>query len=131
MDSIQRMIRPRSHEDNPNSFRRKYSLESRKQEADRIIEKYPERRPIIVEKDFRSDIDEIDKKKYLVPNDLTMGQFMYVIRKRIKLSSDKAIFLFINNSIPATSANISDIYEKHKGEDGFLALTYSSENTFG
>jgi hypothetical protein len=26
---------------------------------------------------------------------------------------------------------MSDIYEEHKDEDGFLYITYSGENTFG
>jgi GABA(A) receptor-associated protein len=37
----------------------------------------------------KSDIATIDKKKYLVPADLTVGQFVYVIRKRIKLRQRK------------------------------------------
>lgn len=40
------------------------------------------------------------QKKYLVPADLTVGQFHYVIRKRIKLAPEKALFLFCSNSIP-------------------------------
>jgi GABA(A) receptor-associated protein len=47
----------------------------------------------------RSDIPDIDKKKYLVPADLTVGQFVYVIRKRIKLQPEKAIFIFVNNNV--------------------------------
>lgn len=57
---------------------------------------------VICEKADRSDIPDIDKKKYLVPADLTVGQFVYVIRKRIKLSPEKAIFIFINNVLPPT-----------------------------
>ena len=120
-----------NHDAHPESFRNKYSLQSRKSEAKRIMEKYPDRRPLVVEKDHRSDVEEIDKKKYLVPMDLTIGQFIYVIRKRIKLSPEKAIYIFINNSIPPTSALVSDVYEKNKGEDGFLMVVYSSESTFG
>ena len=37
-----------------------------------------------------------------MPADLTVGQFVYVIRKRIKLSPEKAIFIFINNILPPT-----------------------------
>ena len=40
--------------------------------------------------------------RYLVPADLTVGQFVYVIRKRIKLSSEKAIFIFVKNVLPPT-----------------------------
>lgn len=42
--------------------------------------------------------------RYLVPSDLTVGQFVYVIRKRIKLSPEKAIFIFVKNVLPPTGA---------------------------
>nr|GMC87302.1 autophagy-related protein 8F [Ipomoea batatas] len=86
---------------------------------------------VIVEKAERSDIPNIDKKKYLVPSDLTVGQFVYVIRKRIELSPEKAIFIFVDNVLPPTGALMSAIYDEKKDEDGFLYVTYSGENTFG
>ncbi|KAK5163605.1 ubiquitin-like protein atg8 [Saxophila tyrrhenica] len=86
---------------------------------------------VICEKVEKSDIATIDKKKYLVPADLTVGQFVYVIRKRIKLSPEKAIFIFVDEVLPPTAALMSSIYEEHKDEDGFLYITYSGENTFG
>lgn len=69
--------------------------------------------------------------RYLVPADLTVGQFVYVIRKRIKLSPEKAIFIFVNNVLPPTAALMSSIYDEHKDDDGFLYIAYSGENTFG
>ncbi|GBF99018.1 hypothetical protein Rsub_11822 [Raphidocelis subcapitata] len=113
------------------SFRQEHSLEKRAAEASRIREKYPDRVPVIVERAEKSDIPDIDKKKYLVPADLTVGQFVYVIRKRIKLSPEKAIFIFVKNVLPPTAALMSSVYEDHKDEDGFLYITYSGENTFG
>jgi GABA(A) receptor-associated protein len=47
----------------------------------RIRAKYPDRIPVICEKALKSNLEDIDKKKYLVPSDLTVGQFVYVIRK--------------------------------------------------
>lgn len=73
---------------------------------------------VICEKVEKSDIAAIDKKKYLVPADLTVGQFVYVIRKRIKLSPDKAIFIYVNELLPPTAALMSSVYEEHKDEDG-------------
>ncbi|GAB2231582.1 hypothetical protein Droror1_Dr00010591 [Drosera rotundifolia] len=113
------------------SFKLDFSFEMRKAESARIKEKFPERIPIIVERAERTDIPDIDKKKYLVPADLTVGQFVYVVRKRVKLSADKAIFIFVKNTLPPTGALLSAIYEEHKDEDGFLYMTYSGENTFG
>ena len=105
--------------------------EKRKSEAERIRAKYPDRVPVICEKADRSDIPDIDKKKYLVPADLTVGQFHYVIRKRIKLEPEKALFLFCSNSIPPNAALMSTVYEEQKDEDGFLYIQYSGESTFG
>ncbi|KAK1438742.1 hypothetical protein QVD17_04552 [Tagetes erecta] len=112
-------------------FKQEHDLEKRRAEAARIRDKYPDRVPVIVEKAERSDVPNIDKKKYLVPADLTVGQFVYVIRKRIKLSAEKAIFIFVDNALPPTGAIMSSIYEEKKDEDGFLYVTYSGENTFG
>ncbi|GAA5982691.1 hypothetical protein JCM11641_002338 [Rhodosporidiobolus odoratus] len=72
-------------------FKDEHVFEKRKAEAERIRQKYPDRIPVICEKADKTDIPAIDKKKYLVPADLTVGQFVYVIRKRIKLAPEKAI----------------------------------------
>ncbi|CAN1258851.1 Autophagy-related protein 8f [Linum perenne] len=113
-------------------FRQEHDHEKRKAEAARIRDKYPDRIPVIVEKAESSEIPNIDKKnRYLVPADLTVGQFVYVIRKRIKLSAEKAIFIFVDNVLPPTGAIMSAVYEEKKDEDGFLYVTYSGENTFG
>ena len=84
-------------------------LEQRKAEAQRIREKYPDRIPVICEKATQSDIADIDKTKYLVPCDLTVGQFVYVIRKRIKLQPEKGIFIFVNNVLPSTASMMSKL----------------------
>ncbi|KAG2234948.1 hypothetical protein INT48_005102 [Thamnidium elegans] len=86
-------------------FGKQKHIEKRKAEAERIRQKYPDRIPVICEKVEKSDIPTIDKKKYLVPADLTVGQFVYVIRKRIKLSPEKAIFIFVNEILPPTAGN--------------------------
>ncbi|GAP92827.2 putative autophagy-like protein 8 [Rosellinia necatrix] len=100
-------------------FKDEHPFEKRKAEAERIRQKYSDRIPVICEKVEKSDIATIDKKKYLVPADLTVGQFVYVIRKRIKLSPEKAIFIFVDEVLPPTAALMSSIYEEHKDEDGY------------
>jgi len=112
-------------------FKKQHAFDKRKAEAQRIRAKYPDRIPVIAEKASDSDIPDIDKKKYLVPADLSVGQFVYVIRKRIKLKAEKAIFIFVNNTLPPTGALMAQIYKEHKDEDGFLYVTYSGESTFG
>lgn len=113
-------------------FYKSIPYEKRKHESERIIAKYPDRIPIICEKSNNDkSMINIDKNKYLVPNDLTVGQFVYVIRKRIKLNPETAIYLFINNKLHNSSALLSNVYQHNKNKDGFLYVTYSGENSFG
>ena len=75
-----------------------------------VCHRYPDRIPVICEKEPRSDIPPVDKRKYLIPMDLTVGQFVYVIRKRISISPEKAIFIFVNNTLPPTAALMSTVH---------------------
>ena len=111
-------------------FEKQYSLLHRKNESSRVIAKYPDRCPVICERGDKS-IVKIDKIKYLVPMDITMGQFMYVIRKRIKLPPEQAMFFYVNKSMVCSSVTMQYAYEKYKSDDGFLYIKYTGENTFG
>jgi len=112
---------------------RDHPFEKRQKEASNVRSKYPDRVPVICERSKQcKDIPQVDKRKYLVPSDLTIGQFIYIIRKRMALDSAKALFLFVNDSVLVpTSANINSIYDQYHDNDGFLYITYSGENTFG
>ena len=107
---------------------RSQKLEERLQISNKIKLKYSNRIPIIV--DCKKNI-LIDKNKYIVPNDLTIGQFLYTIRKRINLESKDAIFLLCNNKMLSTGEILSNVYELNKDEDDFLYIIISKENVFG
>lgn len=113
------------------NFKKSKSESERIEESSKIIEKYPDRIPIIVEKQSKSKIPDIDKNKYLVPKEMTMGQFIYVIRKRIKLNPTEALFIFTNNILCNNTLLLSEMYNTYKDKDGFLYIVYTSENTFG
>ena len=113
-------------------YKDEFSFEKRLEESTKVKKKYFNRVPCIVEKSSKCfKINEIDKRKFLVPQDLNMGQFIYIIRKRLKVAPQEAIFIFVNDSIPPSSSTIAEIYNKQKDQDGFLYFRYSSENTFG
>ena len=107
-------------------------FEKRLHESSSMRQKYPDRVPVIVGKmDTDKNLPFIEKHKYLVPNDIVMTQFIYIIRKQMKLSSEQALFVFINDVIYTSKTLITTIYDKHKSEDGFLYAIYAGENTFG
>lgn len=116
------------------SFSQQTSLEKRKEEGKKIFQKYNgERVPVIVERAASSakTVPLIDKKKFLVPQNLLFGQFVHVIRKRIKLAPNQAIFLYVNNVLPASSLTMGQLFEEHKNQDDFLYVLYAGEQTFG
>lgn len=115
------------------SYKIKKGFSERKTESERIKEKYPDRIPIICEKSSKNGdlLPDLDKTKYLVPGDLTIGQFMYVIRKRLKLNSSEALYLFADGNIMTCSNTVSMAYDNYRDSDGFLYFKYSKESTFG
>lgn len=113
------------------SFKSRFSHEQRKSEASRIRARYPDRVPIVVEVSPKSTIPDIDKHKFLVPLDITIGQFLQVIRKRMTLTSSQGVFLFVNNTIPALTSLIGEVYKNNSDTDGFLYFVLSGESVYG
>jgi GABA(A) receptor-associated protein len=114
------------------TFQKMYTFNQRYVEALRVLNKYPDRIPIICEKDEKcSSIGDLNKEKYLVDKTLTCAQFMFIIRKQLVLPAEKAIFLFINDILPNNNNTLAELYENHKSNDGFLYIKYNSENVFG
>lgn len=107
------------------------TFEDRLEESKKIRNKYPDRIPVICEKNPGSGLEMIDKRKYLVPYDLTSTQFLFIIRKRLKLASEKGIFLFVDNMIAPSTHTMIELYNQYKDRDGFLYMNYTEENVFG
>ena len=77
------------------------------------------------------DLPELPKRKFIVPRDLTLGQFMFVVRKHMTLAPEKALFFFVNNTLAPTSVMMFELYAAHMCNDGALHITYTSESAFG
>jgi GABA(A) receptor-associated protein len=109
------------------------AVKKNRDEAEKLMRKYPDRIPIIVSKNPNSTTTpEIDKNRFLCPCDLTLGQFLYVIRKRLQLSPEKGLFLFVDKEVLGTGTLVAQAYENYQcKEDGFLYMVYSCENVFG
>ncbi|XP_015900153.1 autophagy-related protein 8i [Ziziphus jujuba] len=113
------------------SFKQQYSLDERVEESKNIIAKYPDRVPVIIERYSRTDLPEMEKKKYLIPRDMSVGQFIHVLSSRLHLTPGKALFVFVKNTLPQTASCMDAVYETYKDDDGFLYMCYSCEKTFG
>ena len=100
------------------------------QEIESLHKKYPGYICVLVKQSKRGDLPPLDKHKYIVPKSLTVGAFLFMIRKRITLPPEKAMYLFIENTLPTSSSLLSEMYTLY-GKEGYLAVTIAAENTFG
>lgn len=104
----------------------------RVKKAQIILEKYPDRVPLIIQPSKTDRVMyPIDKSKYITPRDLTLMHLQQIIRKRIRFPPEKALFIFIHNKMYPITSLIGNIYDDNKDPDGFLYITYCQENTFG
>ena len=93
------------------NFKKTIGFDERLAKANLLIKKYPGRIPIICEKNHKKDNPDIDKNKYLVPDSITLGQFLVIVRQRINIRPEEAIFMFVNNCIVPTNELIGNIYQ--------------------
>lgn len=113
-------------------FKKANSIDKRLKESTRVLEKFPDRIPVICEPGTHMfGLPKIDKSKFLVPKDITIAHFVMIIRGRLKVDASVAIFFLVGDVIAPSSSTMSELYNQHSDQDGFLYMTYSQENTFG
>jgi hypothetical protein len=108
-------------------YQNKVSLEERKKSSKKILDKYSNRKPIIIYSD-----DNKSNYKFLLLDTHTISVILINIKKRLELNNTDSIFLFINKSIiPCPTDTILNLYNKYMDEDGYLYMDVKKENTFG
>ncbi len=113
-------------------FRSRIPFNRRLEESRSIRQRYIDRIPIICERASRNaDVPLIQKHKFLAPAAMTVGQFIYLIRKNLSLPAEKALFLFVGTTLPTTQTTMRELYEEYADDDGFLYISYSGESVFG
>jgi hypothetical protein len=107
-------------------YRNIVSFSKRKEEALKILLRYPDKIPIIL----NGNID-FEKRKYLVNKNMTVFELLHIIRKYTKLNQFEGIYIFVNNKIPMSSSLISQLYEEDRDFDNYLYLDINKEQVFG
>ncbi len=116
------------------TFRRDTPFEKRCEIASRIKSKHGDRLPIIVEIARSSNKLLLNRSKFIVPKDISVGAFLGHIHNEAKVRPEEAIFIFCGSDsgiLVPTSSNMNDVYQKYKDDDGFLYITAALESTFG
>ena len=124
-----------------------------------LLKKYPDRLPIIISS---SSIKiKNTHKRFIVPYDMTISQFMILLRQKIALGETEAIFIFIKPSknesespapiesesepkqeteikytsgkdiLVSPTTSIITLYNQYKDENLVLNLYFEKENVFG
>lgn len=108
-------------------------ISKRKADAERVLLKYPEYIPVIIDKS--EEISKIiTKQKFLVPKNISCAHLLNTIRNMSnnKINSSQALFLFCNNILAMPHDSIDYLYDKYKDkDDNYLYLYVCYENTFG
>ena len=74
----------------------------------------------------------IDKVKYLVPQELSVSQLATIVRNRLSLCQTQSLFLFTSSGQMLQLSMIVEVaHSLHTDQDGFLYVTYSSQEAFG
>ena len=115
------------------SYKTVNSFESRKKESSLVLTKYPDKIPAICEVDKSSSNSiKLHNNKWLIPKDLTIGQFLIKVREKIKIGAEHSIFLFdVKGALFSTSQLISAVYHENKDDDGFVYFIVSKQEVFG
>ncbi|CAG5105123.1 Oidioi.mRNA.OKI2018_I69.chr1.g1854.t1.cds [Oikopleura dioica] len=115
-------------------FKERKTHAVRLQESRSIKKRYPLKVPVIVERlKGEKQLPLLEKVKFLVPEDMCISQFMFVVRSRmLTLSPQQSLHFIINSSeIPSMQLTMGEIYGRYADEDGFRYLRYAATAMFG
>jgi hypothetical protein len=117
---------------NPNPTGPHSTLEERQKKCLELRRKFPGRIPVYIDKSETSKLKPTDGiKKFLAPGDVTTSGLLYIIRKRINLDNQQALFFFINNELPPSNMTVTELYDRFVKNGDIMFITYCEEATFG
>lgn len=109
----------------------KLSLKSRQEQVNWTLSKHPTKIPVLCE--MGDNLEPLTRVKYLVEGNMTLGELVFTMRKKVKLDQTQALFVmdYVSKKSLPTSMNLGLLYDRYKDSDLFLKLLFVAENTFG
>ncbi len=139
MDNEREVLNDRKYS---TKFHESHDYKTRLKLSAAVLNKHPDRIPIIAEAfvdNYRYGLNKkihLNRNKYLCPQEYTYFKFIYEIRKHISnLDASEAIFLFIVTPnklhLPDPNATMASLYNTYKQNDGFLYYLVCLEQCYG
>ena len=119
----------------------KQNNKNNKNKIETLLKKYPDRVPIIITsrsinlKD--NNTNNTNNTNFIVPSNITIAEFIIILRKRIKIYKEESIFMFVIDNITKkdimvqSSITIDTLYSQYKDENLILNLYVEKESVFG
>ena len=108
-------------------------VNQRKKMSENIIQSYPDKIPMICEKDPDAKFRGIDKTKFIIDKDIMIYQLIENLSRKTELGEKESLFLLVDGKYALTgTTTLGDIYKKFANkEDGFLYIVYTSKEIWG
>ena len=113
-------------------YKKKEDENTRKKESQLLLEKYPDKIPVVLEKDPSCKLLELKKTKFLLDKKYRINQFQEMIRRKSEIKEGEALFLQARTKYSLSGeSSIESVYNSYKDKDGFLYIMYTTELIFG
>ncbi len=73
---------------------------------------------------------ELGNPRFLFPRDFTLDQVSTIIRRKLELDKNTALFMYLKNRL-VKGKQLHELYDQYKDTDNVLYLCYSRERTLG
>ena len=117
------------------------SLSERTKSIKILHQKYPNQVAVIVRRMEGSALPELSSNKFIVPKDLSVAQWLYIMRRqKLKINETQNIYFFVDTGLQSDGKSVeimngvelmSQVFQKAKKEDGAMYVWYREEDTFG
>lgn len=123
---------------NNKKFKDLFTKEERIAESNRIIAKYPDYIPVII--DCSEKLGQLKKQKFLVPSEVSASHLLHSVRKQFETKKSDAIFMFCDDTMICPTTMMKTIYADYKiknkitnrgDSDKFLYIDMNLESVFG
>lgn len=97
-----------------------------------VAQKHPTKIIVVVHRSAGTVL-KLRRRKFVVPCEVTLSEFVCIVRKHSALMPSEAFFLFEKTSrrMVSGSSTIQELALRHVDGDRILHMEYCTENAFG